>query len=137
MNLNDITTLPVSQNFSDMPQPQNAQDLMGSNGEPLNLPGYEIDWSEVFIEDAILNMLKCLKYDRERVILLLMIMGKDGYDFKHKDVATVFQVEYSWYMRIVRRVRNRLIGDLDKKSSNSDRSSQKRARFVKNVAKKH
>lgn len=107
--------LPTASNFSDIEY----------SDESYSVPYYEVDWSEVFVEDTLLSMLSELDNDRERVILLLMAMGKDGYDFKHKDVATMFQIDYSWYMRIVRSVKHQLLPFLDRKVTKTEAKAVK------------
>jgi hypothetical protein len=108
MPSNNLPIIPVSQNFSELEFGENSYDI----------PGYEIDYSEVDAETTIIAMLKSLSNDRERVILLLMVMAKDGYAFKHKDVAIMFQSDYSWYMRIVRGIKQKLITFDEKPTKN-------------------
>lgn len=99
--------LNISQNFSNMEYEENSY----------NLPSYTVDWSSIFIEETILDLLNKLQSDRERVILLLMVMGSDGYEFKHKDVSAMFGIDYSWYMRIVRGIKQQLLSFSQKKPS--------------------
>lgn len=99
MILNKGFPLPTSQSFSEIEHSEDSY----------SFPPVEPDWSEVFIEDTLLSMLKDLDSDRERVIFLLMAMAKDGYSFQHKDIATLFHIDYSWYMRIVRGIRVQLL----------------------------
>ena len=115
MNFNDVLTLPDAKSFSDL-------DFGSENYE---LPSTEIDWSEVFLEDTILAMMKTLDSDQERIILLLMAMGKDGYQFQHKDVALLMQIDYSWYMRKVRAVKKKLLPYLGKRTKKSVKVEEK------------
>lgn len=125
MSSTKIFFLPTAQNFSDMEYAE----------ESYEIPPYETDWSEVFIEDTILSMLGELKTDREKVIFLLMAMGKDGYDFQHKDVATLFQIDYSWYMRIVRGIKSQLLSFLDVNLVKVDQKVQKNGKKQQNTQK--
>lgn len=120
MNSSDIFAIPVAYSFSELEH----------GGESYDLPHYDVDWSEILIEGTILSMLSTLNNDRERVIFLLMAMGGDGYDFKHKDVASMLQIDYSWYMRIVRGIRVQLLPFLEQ---NSQKKNEKVIKTAKNT----
>lgn len=97
-----LNYLPTAINFSEIPV--DAED--GSIEDVL--PGKEPDFSSLWIERSIMDMLGNLTTDRERAIMLLLIMRGDGYNFDQRSIASLFKIKFRWYMRVVQGLRRKL-----------------------------
>ncbi len=70
----------------------------------------EEDFTNTFSEETIIHMLKSLSTDRERTILLLLIIKEFGYKLNNEDICEqVFGIRRRWYQRIVKKIQKQLI----------------------------
>ena len=99
-----INFIPTSTNFSDLEKNLSDPELSIEDV----LPASEDDLSGLWLEKTILTMMAGLPTDRERAILLLLILRGYGFNFDHKSIARLFGVTLRWYYRIVQGIRKKL-----------------------------
>lgn len=68
----------------------------------------EIDPSTMEVESRILSMLKILPSDRDRLILLFLILRSNGYRFPYKNIAKALGVDVVWIKKLKVRVVKKL-----------------------------